>query len=360
MFGASIKLQVVKIRLLTRYSCGFQDICSPQTDSMNYRRLGKSGLKVSELSFGSWITFGNQIDNSVSERLMDIAYDAGVNFFDNAEVYAAGRSEEVMGDILRKKAWARDTYILSSKVYFGAGGKLPTQRGLHRKHVVEACDAALRRLKTDYIDLYFCHRPDKETPIEETLWSMHQLIMQGKIFYWGTSEWSAQEIMEAHMYAERHHLIGPVMEQPQYNMLTRRKVEVEYAQIYKTVGLGTTIWSPLASGFLTGKYLDSKPEESRLQRDELNWLAEKTFEEDNFRIVRELKALSDEAGISLAHLGIAWCLKNPNVSTVILGASKTEQLIHNLGAADKVEILDDEMMEKIEVILRNKPKHPPY
>jgi voltage-dependent potassium channel beta subunit len=327
---------------------------------MKYRRLGKSGLQVSELSFGSWITFGNQIGNDVSERLMDMAYDHGVNFFDNAEVYAAGRSEEVMGEILQKRKWKRDSFIVSSKVFFGAGGKLPTQRGLHRKHLVEACDAALKRLRMDYLDLYFCHRPDKETPIEETVWTMHQLIMQGKIFYWGTSEWSAQEIMEAHMVAQKYNLIGPVMEQPQYNLLTRRKVEVEYAQLYKTVGLGTTIWSPLASGFLTGKYLDGKASETRLQRDELDWLAEKTFTEENRNIVSQLYTLSAELGISLAHLAIAWCLKNPNVSTVILGASNTEQLEHNLKATDAVDLLNAEVLEKIELILNNKPKMPPF
>ncbi len=317
-------------------------------------------MKVSELSFGSWITFGNQIDNSISEKLMDIAYDAGVNFFDNAEVYAAGRSEVVMGEILKKKGWNRDTYILSSKAFFGAGGKLPTQRGLHRKHLVEACEAALKRMQVDYLDLYFCHRPDKETPMEETVWTMHQLILQGKIFYWGTSEWSAQEIMEAHMVARQYNLIGPVMEQPQYNMLTRRKVEVEYAQVYKTVGLGTTIWSPLASGFLTGKYLNADPNDTRLKRDELNWLAEKTFTEENRTIVKNLDALANDLGISLPHLAIAWCLKNENVSTVILGASKTEQLEHNLKAAEVVSLLTDEVMQNIELILNNKPKLPPF
>ncbi len=327
---------------------------------MNYRRLGKSGLQVSELSLGSWITFGNQIGDEISEQLMRIAYDAGVNFFDNAETYAAGRSEEVMGKILARMAWPRDTYVLSSKVYFGAGGKLPTQRGLHRKHVVEACEAALKRLNTPYLDLYFCHRPDKNTPIEETVWTMHQLIQQGKIFYWGTSEWSAQEIMEAHMVAERHHLIGPTMEQPQYNMFTRRKVEVEYAQIYKTVGLGTTIWSPLASGYLTGKYVNTPPDNTRLQRDELHWLAEKTLVEENRQKVILLMQLADELGISMTHLAIAWCLKNPQVSTVILGASRIEQLEHNLQAANAVEFLTEEVMLRIEEILNNKPKFPPY
>lgn len=327
---------------------------------MNYRRLGKSGLQVSELSFGSWITFANQIENGISERLMDIAYDAGVNFFDNAEVYAAGKSEEVMGDILAKKNWARDTYIVSSKAFFGAGGKLPTQRGLHRKHLVEACEAALKRLRVDYLDLYFCHRPDKNTPIEETVWTMHQLIMQGKILYWGMSEWSAQEIMEAHMVAEKYNLIGPTMEQPQYNMLWRDKVEKEYDQIYKTVGLGTTIWSPLASGYLTGKYIGQKPSDTRLMRDELNWLAERTFTQENEARVVGLKKLSEELNISLPQLGVAWCLKNQNVSTVILGASKPEQLTETLQAADKVTMLNNEVMERIEVILNNKPALPPY
>jgi aryl-alcohol dehydrogenase-like predicted oxidoreductase len=215
-------------------------------------------------------------------------------------------------------------------------------------------------LKVDYLDLYFCHRPDKETPMEETVWTMHQLIMQGKILYWGTSEWSAQEIMEAHMIAQRYNLIGPTMEQPQYNMLTRRKVEVEYAQIYKTVGLGTTIWSPLASGYLTGKYIGQKPTDSRLQRDELNWLAERTFTEENENRVMRLQELARDLGISLPKLGVAWCLKNQNVSTVILGASKPDQLVETLAAADAADLLTNEVMEKIEGILQNKPSHPPY
>ncbi len=327
---------------------------------MEYRRLGKSGLQVSELSFGSWITFGNQIENGISERLMDIAYEAGVNFFDNAEVYAAGQSEIVMGEILAKKKWSRDTYTVSSKVFFGAGGKLPTQRGLHRKHIVEACNAALKRLQVDYLDLYFCHRPDKQTPIEETVWSMHQLILQGKIMYWGTSEWSAQEIMEAHMVAKENHLIGPVMEQPQYNMLNRQKVEVEFAQIYKTVGLGTTIWSPLASGFLTGKYRKEDTSGSRLERQELDWLANRTVIDENFAKVEKLKELAGDIGSSLPHLAINWCLTNPDVSTVILGASKVEQLEHNLKARESSHLLTPEVLIAIEEILQNKPIHPQY
>jgi voltage-dependent potassium channel beta subunit len=327
---------------------------------MEYRRLGKSGLKVSALSFGSWITFGNQIENGIAERLMDIAYDAGVNFFDNAEVYAAGRSEEVMGEILAKKAWSRDTYTVSSKVYFGAGGKLPTQRGLHRKHVIEACEAALKRLRTDYLDLYFCHRPDKETPIEETVWTMHNLIQQGKILYWGTSEWSAQEIMDAHRIAERYNLIGPTMEQPQYNMLVRQKVEVEFAQIYKTVGLGTTIWSPLASGILTGKYSQANVGETRLKRDELSWLAESMLTDANIKKVEQLSGIAYELEMSLPVLGVAWCLKNENVSSVILGASRAEQLVENLQAVDLYHRLTADVMDRIEAILVNRPKAPAF
>lgn len=327
---------------------------------MEYVNLGKTGLPVSRLSFGSWITFGNQIQNQISERLMDIAYDAGVNFFDNAEVYAAGESERVMGKILSNRNWSRDSYIVSSKVFFGAGAKVPTQKGLHRKHIYEACNQALERLQVEYLDLYFCHRPDKATPIEETVWSMHQLIMAGKILYWGTSEWSAQEIMEAHMFAKQNHLIGPVVEQPQYNMLVRDKVEVEYSQIYKTVGLGTTIWSPLASGLLTGKYLNGIPEGSRLKREELGWLAERLMTPENAEKVKTLHHLALELGTTLPKLGVAWCLKNPNVSTVILGATKEEQLVETLQAAEVLPLLTDEILLKIEEILQNKPIHPQY
>lgn len=327
---------------------------------MEYRRLGKSGLPVSELSFGSWITFGNQINDGVSERLMDIAYEAGVNFFDNAEVYAAGASEVVMGQILKKKNWSRDSYIVSSKVFFGAGAKVPTQKGLHRKHIIEACNQALQRLQVDYLDLYFCHRPDKQTPIEETVWSMHQLILSGKILYWGTSEWSAQEIMEAHAVAQRYNLIGPVVEQPQYNMLVRDKVEVEYSQIYKTVGLGTTIWSPLASGYLTGKYLNHLPSEARLNRDELGWLAERLLQESHAEKVKNLMALASDLNVSMPQLGVAWCLKNPDVSTVILGATKPEQLQETLTAPSILPLLTTEVMQRIEDILQNKPQHPQY
>lgn len=326
---------------------------------MEYRNLGKSGLRVSEFSFGSWITFGNQIGDNTSEELMKMAYDHGVNFFDNAEIYANGKSEIVMGEILSKMGWDRDSYVVSSKVYFGRGGSLPTQKGLNRKHIVEACEAALKRLQVDYLDLYFCHRPDKSVPMAETVWSMHNLIQQGKILYWGTSEWSAQEIMEAHMVAERYNLIGPTMEQPQYNMLHRDKVEVEFKQIYKTVGLGTTIWSPLASGVLTGKYSKGIPSDARLNREELSWLKDQRVVDDVLAKVDEMvKFAEGDLGISAPQLALLWCLKNPNVSTVIMGASKTSQLEQNFKALDHKDKITDEVMEKVESIFQNAPEHP--
>ena len=327
---------------------------------MEYNRLGKSGLKVSQLSLGSWVTFGSQIENNVAEQLMDIAYDQGVNFFDNAEIYAHGRSEEVMGEILAKKDWRRDSYIVSSKVFFGNGGQLPTQKGLNRKHVTEACEQALKRLKLDYLDLFFCHRPDKETPIEETVWSMHNLITQGKILYWGTSEWSAQEIMEAHMVAQRYNLIGPTMEQPQYNMLVRAKVEVEFDQIYKTLGLGTTIWSPLASGVLTGKYNDGIPEGARFSKAQYDGIKDRLLTEDNITKVKALAPIAADLGMSLAQLAIAWCDHNPNVSTVMLGASKPEQLKETLKVKDMTGKLTEEVMTRIEEALGNTPPRPAF
>ncbi len=327
---------------------------------MEYRNLGKSGLPVSELSLGSWITFGNQIDNSVSKALMVAAFDAGINFFDNAETYANGRSEEVMGSIIHDLGWVREDYIISSKVFFGTGSKLPHKRGLHRKHLVEGTHQALKRLQVDYLDLLFCHRPDKQTPIEETVWTMHNLIQQGKILYWGTSEWSAQEIMEAHLFARQNNVIGPTMEQPQYNMLHRQKVELEFSQIYKTVGLGTTIWSPLASGLLSGKYSQGIDKDSRLGREELAWLRDMNVVEDKLIRVNKIADLAVDLGCTPAQLGVAWCLKNPNVSTVILGASKVAQLEENLKAPEVLPKLTDEVMAQIEVILDNKPKHPPF
>ncbi|MEQ8907706.1 MAG: aldo/keto reductase [Vicingaceae bacterium] len=327
---------------------------------MEYKNLGKSGLKVSRVSLGSWLTFGKQIENSIAEDLMDLAYDKGVNFFDNAEIYARGESERVMGKILKNRDWQRDSYIVSSKAFFGDGGQLPTQKGLNRKHLVEACEAALKRLQLDYLDLFFCHRPDKETPIEETVWTMHNLIQQGKILYWGTSEWSAQEIMEAHMVAKQYNLIGPTMEQPQYNMLHREKVENEFSQIYKNVGLGTTIWSPLASGILTGKYNDGMPEETRLSMDGLEWLKDANLVEEKLDKVRELTKFAKELGTTMPKLAIAWTLKNENVSTAILGASKKEQLEETLTVIDDLEKVDEEAMDKIEEILDNKPDFPAF
>lgn len=327
---------------------------------MEYNNLGKSGLKVSRLSLGSWLTFGKLIEDKVSEKLMHYAYDQGINFFDNAEIYARGKSELVMGKILKKSAWSRDSFIVSSKVFFGTGGQWPTQKGLNRKHVFEACHQALKRLQVDYLDLYFCHRPDKSTPIEETVWAMHQLIMQGKILYWGTSEWSAQEIMEAHMFAKQNHLIGPVMEQPEYNMFARRKVEVEFAQLYKTVGLGTTIWSPLASGILTDKYLNKFPKGTRLGVEGLEWLKEKNLTEDKLAKISLLNELSNDLGMSLPVMSIGWCLKNENVSTVILGASKMSQLKENMKSIDSLNKLDEKAIKQIEEILQNQPEHPTF
>ena len=328
--------------------------------NMEYRRLGKSGLQVSALSFGSWLTFGKQISDETAEQLMIRAYEAGINFFDNAEIYARGQSEIVMGKILEKLGWDRTSYLVSSKVFFGDGRSKPNQTGLSRKHIMEACDAALKRLRVDYIDLYFCHRPDKQTPVEETVWAMNHLMQQGKILYWGTSEWSAQEIMEAHMVARERNLIGPIMEQPEYNMFARQKFEVEYDQLYKTVGLGTTIWSPLASGVLSGKYLEEFPEGTRLGMKGLEWLRERSLTEERLQVIRELKTLADQLNTTLPVLAIAWCLKNPNVSTVILGASKIAHLEENLTALDLLEHMDDAVMKTIEEKLRNAPVFPPY
>jgi voltage-dependent potassium channel beta subunit len=328
---------------------------------MQYRRLGKSGLQVSVLSFGSWLTFGKQIADDTAENLMKIAYDKGVNFFDNAEIYAQGKSELVMGNILKKMGWRRSSFLVSSKVFFGYGNKMPNETGLSRKHVIEGCHDAMKRLQVDYLDMYFCHRPDKNTPIEETVLAMNTLIQQGKILYWGTSEWSAQEIMEAHMVAKDYRLIGPTMEQPQYNMFHRDRVEVEYAQIYKTVGLGTTIWSPLCSGVLTDKYLNGFPEEmTRLSMEGLDWLRDRSLSEARIAKVRELKNLADQMGTSVAKLAIAWCAYNPNVSTVILGASKENHLNETLSSLDLLSKLDESLIAKIELILGNTPKKPDF
>ncbi|MEX1213741.1 potassium channel beta subunit family protein [Saccharospirillum sp.] len=326
---------------------------------MEYRRLGRSGLKVSALSLGSWVTFGKQVDLNDAKTLLKTAYDSGVNFFDNAEGYEAGESEKIMGDAINALGLPRDTFAVSSKVFWG--GDKPTQLGLSAKHVRDACDAALRRLKVDYLDLFFCHRPDVDTPIEETVRAMHQLVMQGKIVYWGTSEWNAQQITEAHAIARQEHLTPPTMEQPQYNMFNRDKVEGEYRPIYEQYGLGTTIWSPLASGILTGKYLDGIPDDSRMNLPGYEWLKDNLLSDAGkvrLEKVRQLKPIADELGLSLTHLSLAWCLNNPNVSTVILGASRLSQLEDNLKAMDVTDKLDATVMERIDAVLDNKPAGP--
>lgn len=326
---------------------------------MIYRRLGRSGLKLSALSFGSWVTFKFQVDDGPAAELMTTAYDAGINFFDNAEVYAAGDSERIMGRVIRKLGWDRDTFCVSSKVFWG--GERPTQRGLSRKHVHDACHAALKRLQVDYLDLFFCHRPDVETPIEETVQAMDSLIRQGKVLYWGTSEWSAQQIQEAYGVARQYGLTPPTMEQPQYNLLHRDRFEREYQPLYEGFGLGTTIWSPLASGVLTGKYADGIPEDSRMALPEYAWLRERLETDEGKAQIRkasELSAIAKDLGVSLAQLSIAWCLKNPNVSTVILGASRIEQLKHNLESLEVVERLDDATLKRIETVVDNRPRLP--
>ena len=323
---------------------------------MKYRRLGTSGLQISELSFGAWVTFAQQISEATAEKLMTIAYDSGVNFFDNAEAYANGKAEIVMGKILKRKGWPRDTFLVSSKVFWG--GDKPNQEGLSRKHVIEACHAALRRLQVDYLDLYFCHRPDPNTPIEETVRAMSDLVAQGKVLYWGTSEWSAEEITQAHKIARELRLVPPTMEQPQYNMFHRDRVEREYAPLYDTLGLGTTIWSPLASGLLTGKYNAGDPGDTRISLKDYAWLREK-FETDEARKrlakVKRLAALAKDLGTTLPRLALAWCLKNSRVSSVITGASKPEQVKENMKAGELVDKLDDAVLQGIEQILQNKP-----
>jgi voltage-dependent potassium channel beta subunit len=329
---------------------------------MEYRYMGKTGLQLSTLSFGSWVTFHKQIDDKIADELMGIAYDQGVNFFDNAEVYAAGESEKMMGRVLSKKNWDRTSIVLSSKAYFGWRGKQnkPNQTGLSRKHLTEACHEALQRLQTDYLDLYFCHRPDKKMPIAEVVQTMNTLIQQGKILYWGTSEWSGVEIMEAHRIAEAYRLIGPAMEQPQYNLFERSKVDAEYLEIYKNVGLGTTIWSPLAAGLLTGKYNDGIPEGSRFQIEGFEWLRDRWLMQEKINKVQQLGAIAKALKVSTASLSIAWCIKNPNVTTAILGATSKAQLLDNLTALDTAALLTPEIMEQIEGIVETKPKLPEY
>ena len=329
---------------------------------MEYRRLGKSGLQVSTLSFGSWVSFSKQINDKVADELMGIAYDQGINFFDNAEVYALGESEKMMGRVLKKKKWERGSFVVSSKAFWGWRGKenKPNQTGCSRKHLLEACDEALQRLQVDYLDLYFCHRPDKNTPISETVWAMNHLIQQGKVLYWGTSEWSAVEIMEAHRVATQYQLIAPTMEQPQYNLFEREKMEKEYRDIFNQVGMGTSIWSPLASGLLSGKYNDGIPKGSRFALEGFDWLKDRWVADEKIKKVKKMADLATKLGVSTAALSIAWCIKNPNVSTAILGATKKQQLIENLKAIEVEKLLDQELMDKIEAIMKNKPVLPDY
>lgn len=320
---------------------------------MEYRRLGKAGIQVSALSLGSWVTFGAQISDETAQNLMKTAYDAGINFFDNAESYAGLKSEYVMGYLLKNFGWNRTTYVISSKVFWG--GKLPNQTGLSRKHIVEACHGALERFRTDYLDLYFCHRPDPNTPIEETVYAMSDLVRQGKVLYWGTSEWSADQILEAYRIAKENYLIPPSMEQPQYNLFHRDRVENEYAPLYKhdSVGLGTTIWSPLASGLLSGKYMSDQNDYTRLDRTGMEWLKNEIFSEENkwkHEAIKKLHKIATELDCSLASLSLAWCLKNPHVNTVILGATKVEQLQNNLTALDTLSKLSPDLQAEIEKI----------
>ena len=324
---------------------------------MEYRFLGKSGLKVSALSFGAWVTFGDQIGEDVAYDCMKAAYDAGVNFFDNAEVYSSGQAETIMGNVLKRSGWKRSDLVVSTKIFWAGSG--PNDCGLSRKHIVEGTDAALKRLQLDYVDLIFCHRPDFYTPVEETVWAMNHVIQQGKAFYWGTSEWTAEQIRKAYEVALRDHLIPPTMEQPHYNMFVRERVEKEYVPLYEDCGLGTTIWSPLASGLLTGKYINGIEEGSRLSLEKYQWLKER-FEQDGWdermEKVKQLTLLAKDLGASLAQMALAWCLRNPHVSTVITGASKPSQVVENMKALDVVEKLTDDVIEGIETILQNKPQ----
>ena len=324
---------------------------------MEYRRLGKTGLQLSVLSYGSWVTFHHQVGDNMGDKLMGVAYDNGINFFDNAEAYEGGKSEEVMGRILKNKNWDRTTYCVSSKAFFGMYGKdnKPTQRGLSRKHLTEACNMALKRMQMEYLDLFYCHRPDPEVGMEEIVRTMNTLIAQGKILYWGTSEWSAAAILEAHHVAKELGLEGPAMEQPQYNLFERQKMEKDYLPVFKEVGIGTTIWSPLASGLLTGKYNDGVPEGSRLSIEKYGWLKEAALQEERVEKVRNLKKVADELNTTLSTLSIAWTICNKNVSTTILGATKVEQLTENLKALELYPQLTGEVMKEIDGIMGSKP-----
>jgi voltage-dependent potassium channel beta subunit len=317
---------------------------------MKYRHLGKTGIQVSELSFGSWVTFHNQADVKLAVEMMAAAYDSGVNFFDNAEVYAGGKSEEVMGSALKKLKWRRGSYLVSTKFFWGVNDGVNEKNTLNRKRLIEGINGSLERFQLDYVDLIYCHRPDKNTPIEETVWAMHNIIEWGKALYWGTSEWAASEIVEAIQIAERHHLHKPVVEQPQYNMFERGRLEGDYVRFYKEYGYGSTIWSPLASGLLSGKYNKGIPKNSRGSLKGYEWLKNMLTDEKKLAKVVELEPIAKDLGCTLSQLALAWCLKNPFVSTVITGASRVEQVHENMKAADVVDKITPEIMEKIDVI----------
>jgi len=321
---------------------------------MEYRHLGKTGLRVSELSFGSWVTFHNQADVKSAVEMMTTAYDAGVNFFDNAEVYAGGKSEQVMGEALKKLGWRRSSYLVSTKFYWGLHEGINEKNTLNRKRLIEGINGSLERFQLDYVDLIYCHRPDKATPIEETVWAMHNIIEWGKAMYWGTSEWSASEIVEAIKIAERHHLHKPVVEQPQYNLFERGRLEGDYVRFYKEYTYGTTIWSPLASGLLTGKYGSGIPKDSRGALQGFDWLKDHLTDASKLVKVKALEPIAKELGCTLSQFALAWCLKNPLVSTVITGASRVEQVQENMNAAGVTPRITQEIMEKVDEIFEIK------
>jgi len=321
---------------------------SNSRSSMTYRRLGRSGLQVSVLSFGSWVTFDNQMKDDLALECMQAAYDAGCNFFDNAEVYADGQSEAIMGRVIQQLGWKRQSYVLTSKFFWGIDGRLRNmQNTLNRKYLLHAIDGSLERLQTDFLDVIYCHRADPNTPIEETVWAMSDIISAGKALYWGTSEWTADEIRAAWLIADRHHLHKPIVEQPQYNLLTRERVEQEYARLYEDIGLGTTIWSPLASGLLTGKYASGIPADSRGALEGYGWLASRLTDEQSIAKVERLRPFADELDCSLAQLSIAWCAANPNVSTVITGASRPSQVVENFAAIEVLPRITPDVLARI-------------
>ncbi len=325
---------------------------------MEYRHMGKSGLRLSELSLGAWVTYGGQVGEEVARECMKAAYDYGVNFFDNAEAYAHGNAETVMGNVLRQMGWKRESYVVSTKIFWGGSG--PNDKGLSYKHIVEGVNNSLRRLDLEYVDLVFCHRPDAHTPIEETVRAMDLVIRQGKAFYWGTSEWSAADIIRADAIARLNGLTPPSMEQPQYNLLARERLEKELLPAFRELGIGTTIWSPLASGVLTGKYSQGIPQGSRASLEGFDWLREEVITPQNVARAQALEPVARDLGCTPAQMALAWCLKNPNVSTVITGASRAEQVHENMKAAEVVKKLTPEVMQRIDEILGNKPEIEEY